>query len=497
MNQPQHNRNFKVDKSTLVNLEKGKVPPQAIDLEEVVLGAMLIDKKGIDIAFEVLNDNSDVFYKEAHQHIFIACLELYAINEPIDLLTVSTQLKKNGKLEISGGDFYLIGLTQKVSSSAHIEFHCRILMQKYAQRQAIKVSSKIIEFAYDDQIDVFELLDKAHRDIEDTSKWLLRKAPTDLKNAYDNFLTEKESGQNGIPSKLLSKKLSYYPGDLVIYAGRPGMGKTALALNEAKFIAEQNIPVGFISLEMMTNQIIGRLVANEFEIDADRVKKGGRHLTPSEKEVIKKEGVKIKNLPFHIHDEGGLNTMAAKTIIGKWVRKDKVKIVFIDYLQLMKGYGNNWNGNREQEIAHISGSLKSWAKEFEIPIIALSQLSRAVETRGGSKRPLLSDLRESGAIEQDADVVGFVYRPEYYKIENWDDEERSPTKDQCEIDLAKIREGELGYTRLKCQLRYMKMERLEETPWTPMDLPKIQPRDAFYYDNDSKRLDEEDDGMPF
>ena len=498
MKQPQKITNHKVDKSSVISLEKGKLPPQAIDLEEVVLGAMMIDKKGVYEAFEVLNDNHEVFYKEAHQYIFKSCFELYSKSEPIDLLTVSTQLKESGKLALIGGDFYLISLTQKVSSSAHIEFHCRILMQKYTQREVIKVSSENIELAYNDENDVFEILENAQKSLDDTSKWLLRKKPTDLKSAYGKFIESKKSNeQSGIKSKFtkLRKKLSYHEGDLIIIAGRPGMGKTALVLNEAKFMAKNNIPVGFLSLEMMTIQLIGRLVSEEFGIDANRIKEGGDHLTPSEKEVIENEGKKISQLPFYIHDEGNLSIMAAKTIIGEWVRQHGVKIVFIDYLQLMTGLKNQ-KGNREQEISYISRTLKAIAKEFEIPIIALSQLSRAVETRGGSKRPMLSDLRESGAIEQDADVVAFIYRPEYYKIDEWDD--GSTTSEQCEIDIAKIREGETGPTLISCKLKYMRFEDLPnpDDVWNESSLPNQKPEVAFQNNDDYLQVDDNDD-LPF
>lgn len=486
MTQPEKNKSYKIDQSTLISLEKGKIPPQAVDLEEVVLGAMMIDKNGHHEAFEVLSDNDEVFYKEAHQLIFKACLELYNKNEPIDLVTVSTQLKTNGKLELVGGDFYLISLTQKVSSSAHIEFHCRILMQKYTRRQVIKVSNRNIEHAYSDESDPFKLLDYAQQKLDETAQWLFRKKPTDLKTAFGEFLTKQKQPTAGIQSKFtkIRKKLSYHPGDLVIVAARPGMGKTALALNEAKYIAKQNIPVGFLSLEMMTNQLIGRLVAEEFGIEANRIKEN--NLTPSEEEVITKEAHKISELPLYIHDEGGLSTMNAKAIIGKWVREYGVKIVFIDYLQLMKAHGGNWNGNREQEVSNISGSLKAFAKEFEITIVALSQLSRAVELRGGMKRPQLSDLRDSGSIEQDADVVVFLLRPEYYKIEFWDNDERTPTEGQVEFNIAKIREGETGATILSSKLKYMRIGDLESNDWTSIseetpyqDLPKETPENAF------------------
>ncbi|WP_142783370.1 replicative DNA helicase [Changchengzhania lutea] len=496
MNQPKQISNLKLDRSSVITLEKGKIPPQAIDYEKSILGCALQFKYVMSEIVEIISDNDTVFYKEAHRHIYLAMLDLFTDSEPIDLLTVSTKLKSKKKLELIGGDFYLIELSQNVTSSAHIDYHCRIIMQTYVKRHAIWVASQMIEESYDETKDVFDLLEESQRSLDDTSKWLLRKKPTDLKSGYDKFLENNQNPTAGIPSKLLSRKLSYYPGDLIIIAARPGMGKTALILNEAKHQAKLKIPVGILSLEMMNIQIIGRLAAEEFSIDAERIKDPKKQ-TPSEREVLKKEGFKISNLPIQMHDEGNLNIMSAKTIIGKWVRQNGVKIVYIDYLQLMEVSGKKSFGNREQEISYISRTLKGIAKEFEIPIIALSQLSRAVETRGGSKRPILSDLRESGAIEQDADVVAFIYRPEYYKIDEWDDDERGSTKDQCEIDVAKIREGLTGYTRVGCKLKYMRFEDLPnpDDVWEPLPPPVQKPEDAFGTKN--VPIEDEKDDLPF
>lgn len=501
MNQPKQNLGYKSEKSTIISLEKGKIPPQAIDLEEVILGAALIEKSAIAEIVEILSDLIDVFYKDAHKHIFQSMLEMFADNIPIDLLTISQKLKEQQKLDLIGGDFYLIGLTQRVSSSAHIEIHCRILMQMYVKRQSIKVASDIIQNAYDETSDIFDVLDTSQRTLDNTAQWLLRKKPKDLKAAYASFLDSDQNPKQGVPSKLskINKKTNgYHEGDLVIVAARPGMGKTALILNEAKHQAKQDIPVGILSLEMITNQLVGRFVSDEYSIESSRIKYN--QLTPSEKEVIRRERKTIEDLPIYIHDEGSLSTMEAKTIIGKWVRQFGVRIVYIDYLQLMDAYGKNKSGNREQEISYISRTLKAIAKEFGITIVALSQLSRAVETRGGFKRPILSDLRESGAIEQDADVVMFLYRPEYYKIDEWDDDDRSPTHNQCEINIAKIREGETGATIVGCDLKYMRFHDLVEQ-WEPMPskpMPNIEPSDAFDPLNSDNDNDfEEEDDLPF
>lgn len=459
-----------LQKSQVISLEKGKIPPQAIDLEEVVIGAAIIDKTAIAEVVEILGQIPEVFYKDQHRHIYEAMLQMYDESESIDILTLCQKLKTRNKLELIGGEFYLISLTQRVSSSAHIERHCRIIMQMYVKRQSIKVASEIIENAYEDATDIFDLLEDSQRSLDDTAQWLFRKKPTDIKTAYSQYLQQSATNEIGIPSKLskLNKKTGgYHAGDLVIVAGRPGMGKTAFVLNEAKHQAKQNIPVGIFSLEMVTRQLLGRFISEEFGIESSRIKYN--NLTISERQIVEKESARIADLPIQIHDEGSLTVIEAKTIIGSWVRQFGVKIVYIDYLQLMNGSGNGKSGNREQEISYISRSLKAIAKEFSVCIVALSQLSRAVETRGGIKRPILSDLRESGAIEQDADVVYFIYRPEYYKIDIWDYDDAGSTYNQCEINIAKIREGETGATIVGCNLKYMRFEDLEQSNWQPID----------------------------
>lgn len=479
------------NRSNVINLEKGKIPPQAVELEQAILGCAIQFKFAMSEIIEVISDVEDVFYKDEHKYIFKAMMKLFTDNEPIDLLTVSSQLKKMNKLELVGGDFYLIELQSKVSSSAHLEHHCRILMECYVKREAIKVSNNILERAYDESEDVFQLLEHSQRSLDDTSQWLLRKKPEDFKTGYQKFIENSEKSKPGVPSKFskLAKKMSYQPGHLIIVAARPGMGKTALVLNEAKHQAKLKIPVGILSLEMTTNELIGRLVSEEFGIDSSRISED--QLTQSEKNVLKIEAHKIQNLPILIHDEGSLSTMSAKTIIGKWVRQFGVKVIYIDYLQLMEVYGKKTFGNREQEISYISRTLKSIAKEFEITIVALSQLSRAVEQRSGMKRPMLSDLRESGAIEQDADKVLFLFRPEYYKIEEWDDDERTPTEGQCEINVAKNRGGEIGAVIVSCNLKYMQFKDLEEPEsWNNEPLPNQNPSQAF-------GIDEGQDDLPF
>ncbi|CDF78609.1 replicative DNA helicase [Formosa agariphila KMM 3901] len=466
MKQPNQLQGYKVDKSTLINLERGKIPPQATDLEEVVLGAMMIDKKGVDEVIDILS--SDAFYKDSHRHIFDAIFQLFENSEPIDLLTVSTQLKKNGKLDAAGGDFYLISLTQKVSSSAHIEFHARIILQKFIQRSLIKISSEIIEEAYDETKDVFDLLDAAETKLYEVTQGNIKKSS---ETAQDLVIQAKKKieeisnkeGLSGIPTgfdKLDKLTSGWQPSDLIIVAARPGMGKTALTLSMARNIAvDQNIPVAFFSLEMASVQLIMRLISSETGLSSEKLRTG-----KLEKHEWEQLNVKVKGLekaPLFIDDTPSLSIFDLRAKARRLSSQHGIKLIMIDYLQLMTG-GPSHGGNREQEISMISRNLKALAKELMVPVIALSQLSRAVETRGGSKRPLLSDLRESGAIEQDADIVSFIYRPEYYKIEEWDDDERSPTEGQAEFIIAKHRNGGLENIRLKFLGHLGKFDNLDD-----------------------------------
>ncbi|MAQ75761.1 MAG: replicative DNA helicase [Aquimarina sp.] len=448
-------KNIKYGGSNIISLEKGKIPPQAVDLEEVVLGAMMIDKKGVDEIIDILNP--EVFYKESHQYIFDAIYKLFQNSEPIDLLTVSSQLKKDGRLEIAGGDYYLIQLTQKVASSAHIEFHARIILQKYIQRSLIKISNEIIEESYDETADVFDLLDSAESKLYEVTQGNIKRSTETAQSLVIQAkkkiqeISNKE-GLSGIPSgfdKLDKLTSGWQPSDLIIVAARPGMGKTALTLSMARNMAVgQNIPVAFFSLEMSSVQLITRLISSETGLSSEKLRTG-----KLEKHEWEQLNVKVKDLekaPLFIDDTPSLSIFDLRAKARRLASQHGIKMIVIDYLQLMTAGGAGKNGgNREQEISTISRNLKALAKELNVPVIALSQLSRAVETRGGSKRPLLSDLRESGAIEQDADIVSFIYRPEYYKIEEWDDEERSPTQGQGEFIVAKHRNGGLDNIRLK------------------------------------------------
>ena len=500
-------RSTNIGKGTLINLEKGKLPPQAIDLEEAVLGAMMIDKKGVDDVIDILH--SDAFYKQAHQDIFNAMFRLFNESEPIDLLTVSNELRKEGKLDNVGGDFYLVGLTQKVSSSAHIEFHARIILQKFIQRRLITISNEIIDEAYDETIDVFDLLDDAESKLFEVTQGNLKKSSEAAEGLVSQALKKIEEiankeGMSGVPSgfsKLDGLTSGWQPSDLVIIAARPGMGKTAFVMSMAKNISINfEIPVAIFSLEMSSVQLITRMISSETGISSGKLRKG--NLMPHEWEQL---NVKVKNLskaPIFIDDTPSLSIFDLRAKSRRLVSQHNVQMIIIDYLQLMTiGVATKSTGNREQEISTISRNLKALAKELNIPVIALSQLSRAVETRGGSKRPILSDLRESGAIEQDADIVSFIYRPEYYGLTEWDDEERTPCEGQAEFIVAKHRNGGLDNIRLKFTGHLAQFSDLEEAFATEFqskmndiiserNLPT--PGDAFGTDDDY-----DDNDVPF
>jgi replicative DNA helicase len=468
---------IKVDKTTIINLEKGKLPPQVLDLEEAVLGAMMIDKKGVDDVIDILQP--DAFYKEAHKHIFEAIIQLFTETQPIDLLTVSAQLKKNGKLELSGGDFYLIQLTQKIASSAHIEFHSRIILQKFIQRSLIRISSEIIEASYDETTDVFDLLDQAESKLYEVTQGNIKRSSETAQSLVlqaKKRIEEiaKQEGLSGVETGFtnLDKLTSgWQPSDLIIIAARPAMGKTAFVLSMARNIAiDFGHPVALFSLEMASVQLITRLISSETGLSSEKLRTG--KLEPHEWEML---STKVKNLekaPLFIDDTPSLSIFDLRAKCRRLVSQHGIKIIIVDYLQLMTAGGNSkGGGNREQEISTISRNLKALAKELNVPVIALSQLSRAVETRGSSKRPLLSDLRESGAIEQDADIVSFLYRPEYYKIDEWDDDEASPTAGQAEIMIAKHRNGGIENVRLKFLGHLGKFDNLDDFSGNYDDLP--------------------------
>ncbi|MBF05003.1 MAG: replicative DNA helicase [Flavobacterium sp.] len=447
-------------KSNIIEINRGLIPPQAVDIEEAVLGAAMVDHSGIDDLMMVIKDQN-VFYKEPHVFIYAAIKSLFENGSPIDLITVSQKLKSLGTLEAVGGDFYLISLTQKVSSSAHMEYWCRILLQKYIARQIIKFNSQTTALAYSEETDIFELMGKLQMQFDEISNIGIngRKAKSfsenlkDLSHRIEHLSTQQENNELvGIPTgfKRVDRFTGgYHPQELIILAARPGMGKTALILKTAVANAKVDNAVGIISLEMAAMQLTARVVAIDTDFHLSQLIKTG---FDKQKyfESYSRHSHRMGKYPIYIDDasESDINSIILKARY--WKRKYDIKVLIIDYLQLMKD--TSVNGNREQEISSISRRLKMLSKELEIPVIAISQLSRAVETRASSKRPLLSDLRESGAIEQDADIIQFLYRPEYYKIDINDNEEYEDMVNDganTEFIFAKYRSGSVATTYLK------------------------------------------------
>lgn len=445
-------RSVKQNISTALN--QGKLPPQAVDLEEAVIGALLIDNSAINNVIDILSPEH--FYRDKHRLIYDAINQLFQKPEPVDILTVSEQLKRTNNWEAAGGDYYLVQLSQKVSSSAHSEYHARIIVQKFIQRELIRISNEIIHDAYDDTIDVFDLLD-------DSEQKLFGIADGNLKKKYESAqdliaqalkrieeISQKE-GLSGVPSGFMAVDRitsGWQPSDLIIIAARPGMGKTAFVLSMARKMAIQHkAGVAVFSLEMSALQLITRMISSETELSSEKLRKGD--LTPHEWTQLTSKVKDLESAPIYIDDTPAISVFDLRAKCRRLVDQHNVKVIVIDYLQLMTAGGSKGSGNREQEISVISRSLKSIAKELNVPVIALSQLSREVEKRGGMKRPLLSDLRESGAIEQDADIVSFIYRPEYYGILEWDDDHQSPCKNEAEFIIAKHRNGSTDNVRLK------------------------------------------------
>ncbi|HSR37999.1 MAG TPA: replicative DNA helicase [Phnomibacter sp.] len=448
------------DLSTNTNLLFGKKPPQALELEEAVLGAIMLEKSAFDIASELLNPS--VFYDWKHQRIYSAMMGLQQNNMPIDLLTVVEELRKRGELEAVDGPYKITKLTNSVVSSAHLDTHCRILVQKFIQRELIRISGEIIGDAFEDSADAFDLLDDAEGKLFEVSNSFAKRNFDEITNVLAQTVSRIEELRNktedisGVPSgftELDRITYGFQPTDLIIVAARPSVGKTAFALNLARNAAlhpARPTPVGVFSLEMSNAQLVQRILSAESEVSMEKIARG--QLEDHEMKQLYSKGIqRLSSAPIFLDDTAALNIFELRAKARRMVNKHKVGMIIIDYLQLMSGSSDNRNMNREQEISNISRSLKGLAKELNIPVIALSQLSRAVESRKeGNKIPQLSDLRESGAIEQDADMVMFLYRPEYYEINS--NEMGESVKGETHIKIAKHRNGQLGNVKLLGQL---------------------------------------------
>ena len=441
-------KGHRTSKIDLFDMSLGKIPPQHTDLEESILGAIMLEKDAITKVVDKINKDS--FYSDDNKVIYEAIIDLYNASHPIDLQTVANQLQKNGQLEFAGGKYRIAELTSNVNSAANIEYHAHIVSEAAIKRELIMYASMIHHQAYEETVDAFDLLDESGSLLLSIST----PSPTsrDAFSLYKEFIQELDNRGDqsitGLPSGIstLDKvTFGFQKSDLIILAARPGMGKTALVCQILNNIADLfKEPVAIFSLEMSMMQLLHRLVAQKSEIHLNTV----RHHKPSQAELGRLIHLGFDYLSnIHIDDTPALTILELRARARRLFDQYGIKLIVIDYLQLMSGGAANKGGNREQEISTISRGLKSLAKELNIPVIALSQLSRAVETRGGDKRPLLSDLRESGSIEQDADMVGFLYRAEYYGIT--EDENGMPTNGIMEVIIAKNRHGSLQniYTR--------------------------------------------------
>lgn len=476
-------------------LDHGRVPPQAVDLEEAVLGAIMLEKDALSAVIDILKP--EVFYKEAHRVIFKAIISLFNKSEPVDILTVTNQLKSSGDLELIGGAYHITQLTSRVASSANVEYHSRIILQKHIQRELIRISSDIIKDAFEDTTDVFDLLDRAEQNLFAVSETNIRRGQEEITQLMREAIKEIEIAKDsdtkmrGVPSgftELDRVTNGFQKSDLIILASRPGMGKTAFALTLARNMAVGfNTPIAFFSLEMSSIQLVTRLISAETQLKSDKLRKGD--LQDFEWQQLNTKIRNLEDAKIFIDDTPALSIFELRAKCRRMKAQNDIQMIFVDYLQLMVGQQEH-KGNREQEISQISRSLKSLAKELDVPIMALSQLSRAVETRAGDKRPILSDLRDSGAIEQDADLVIFIYRPEYYQLN--EDDKGNPTAGLANINIAKHRNGALANIELRFIADFAKFAEVDSAGF-----------DNFNADGDafktipSKMNDMEDNEVPF
>ncbi|MDL2302847.1 replicative DNA helicase [Dysgonomonas sp. OttesenSCG-928-D17] len=464
-----NNKNQGRRKSKETNLipDIGKIQPQARELEEAVLGALMLEKDAYSLVSDILKPDS--FYDSIHQTIYRAIVDLAVRQAPIDMLTVVEQLKKDGELEAVGGPVYVAQLTEKVASAAHIEFHARIIAQKYLARELISFSSLVTNKAFDETSDVDDLMQEAESKLFEISQGNVKKDVTQINPVIKEALNlleiaaNRPEGLSGLQTGFMAlDKITsgWQNSDLVIIAARPAMGKTAFVLSMAKNMAvSYNYPVALFSLEMSNVQLVNRLIVNTCEIPGEKIKNG--QLAPYEWEQLDFKIKELYDAPLFIDDTPSLSVFELRTKARRLVREHGIKMIIIDYLQLMNASGMHY-GSREQEVSMISRSLKGLAKELNIPIIALSQLNRGVEGRTGAegKRPQLSDLRESGAIEQDADMVCFIHRPEYYKI--FEDDKGNSLIGLAEIIIAKHRNGATGDVLLRFKSEFARFQNIDD-----------------------------------
>lgn len=452
------NYNRKSRLSTSMNI-MGRIPPQAIDFEEAVLGGIMLEADAYLTVSSILK--SDVFYQEAHKKIYEAITNLFISSSPIDILTVTQELRKLGNLELVGGAFYVTNLTSRVSSVANIEFHANIILEKYMQREIIRISSETIQESYEDTGDIFDIIEKNQKlignVIGDTHQKNGSRIGDLMIESLNDLSIVNEDGLTGIGSGMLNVDRitnGWQKSDLVIIAARPAMGKTAFVLQCAKnAVMIYKSPVVIFSLEMSQSQLTHRLLSNETGIHLDRILK--KRVNKSEILEMRNKVVEISKSNLIIDDTPALNIFEFRAKCRRLKQMYDIQMIIVDYLQLMNGKADGKNSNRDAEIGMITRCLKSVAKELDVPVLALSQLSREVEKRP-NKRPMLSDLRESGNIEQDADQVWFLYRPEYYGLT--EDENGNSTIGQCQLIGAKNRHGVCETVKLDFNGSVMRMK---------------------------------------
>ena len=474
---PQKTNSRRKPQSSQVEDSLGRLQPQELEFEKSVLGALLLEKDAYSLISDILTPES--FYDPRNQKVYSAISKLHVAQHPVDILTVVEQLRTDGTFDEVGGVAYLSSLTQNIVSSSHIEYHARVIAQKSTARELISYSANVQDKAFDPTQDIDELMQEAEGSLFKLSQKKLKKdyqqIDSVITEAYEMLhkAAERTDGMSGIASgfhALHRMTSGWQNSDLVILAARPAMGKTAFALSMAKNIAvDQNIPVALFSLEMSNVQLINRVIVNTCEIKGEKIKSG--QLKDYEWAQLDN---KIKDLigkPMFVDDTPSLSVFELRTKARRLVKEHGVRLIMIDYLQLMNASGMSF-GSRQEEVSTISRSLKGLAKELNIPILAISQLNRGVENRPGgenaldSKRPQLSDLRESGAIEQDADMVIFIHRPEYYSLNK--DENGNDLRGKAVIIIAKHRNGAVGDVLLNFKGQYARFENQDEETTTPL-----------------------------
>ena len=447
--------------ATIVSADR--IPPQAVDVERAVLGSMLIDPAAIGAVVEILDETA--FYQTPHRRLFSAMVSLYDKGKPVDQLTVTEEVTRRGHLEEVGGAFSIAQLASEVGTSVNCEYHARIVLEKAVRRKMIDISSQVASECYGDAEDAFQLLDRAEQRFFTLSQGSIGRGfkPLEsiLHDAFEHIerMHKRAGSYSGLATgyrELDERTAGLQPSEMVVVAGRPGMGKTAFALCVARNVAvKEKVPVGIFSLEMAEQQIAQRLLCSESRVDSHRLRTG--KLSDEEWERLAAWSSKLVEAPIFVDDTPGISILEMRAKARRLKSEHGVGLIIVDYMQLVTTHDRS--DNREQEIAKISRSLKSLAKELDVPLVACSQLSRAVETRGGDKRPILSDLRESGSIEQDADVVLFLYRPEVYGIST--DDQGNSLEGLAEVIIGKQRNGPLGTATLAWLSQYSRFEERE------------------------------------